>query len=174
VLHNCLPLTQQFPKQLRRGVRWINPTKKDSRMTARVVQTLYPLSLVIRIKSKTSTIPSTSRYCLLRDDPLCMDSLLPNTWSRVQFHKTCVIVRPWRVRCSYIQSLVILGCLLICSSLSSTNPLPKYEVTTFFRVPTMVQSAFSANDPIGQLCILLGKLPRWTFIMYLTEAKILE
>jgi hypothetical protein len=83
-------------------------------MAARVVQTLYPLSLVIRIESKTSTIPSRSRYCLLRDDPLSMDSLLPYTWSGAQFHKTYMIVRLWRVRCAYIHSLIILGCLLVC------------------------------------------------------------
>jgi hypothetical protein len=75
-------------------------------MIARVVQTLHPLSLVVRIKSKTSTIPSMVRYCLLRADPLCMDSLLPNTWSGAQFHKTCVIVRLWRVRCAYTYSLL--------------------------------------------------------------------
>jgi hypothetical protein len=27
VVLNSLPLTQQFPKQLRMGVRWINPNK---------------------------------------------------------------------------------------------------------------------------------------------------
>jgi hypothetical protein len=110
-------------------------------MTARIVQSLYTLSLVIRIKSKTSTIPSRSRYCLLREDPLCIDSLLPNTWSGVQFHKTCVNVYPWRVRCAYyIHSRVILGCLLICSSLSSMNPSPRCGVTLFLQVSTWVNS----------------------------------
>jgi hypothetical protein len=50
-------------------------------MIARVVQTLHPLSLVIQIESKTSTIPSRLRYCLLRYDPLFMDSLPLNTRS---------------------------------------------------------------------------------------------
>jgi hypothetical protein len=128
-----------IPKELLRGIRVINPIKwltDDYSCSANLVS----LSLVIRIKSKTSTIPSTSRYCLLRDDPLCMDSLLPNTWLGVQFRETDVIVSPWRVRCSYIQSLVILGCLLICSSLSSTNQLPRYGVFMLLRVSTWVNS----------------------------------
>jgi hypothetical protein len=144
-------------------------------MIAHVVQTLYPLSLVIRIKSKTSTIPSRSRYCLLRDDPLCMDSLLPNTWSGVQFRKTGVIVSPWRVRCSwnYIQSLVILGCLLICSALSSTNRLPRYRVSMLLRVSTWVNSRLG-GEPYRQTLYSISKFQRRTFIRYLTEAKVLE
>jgi hypothetical protein len=142
-------------------------------MTTRVVQILCPLSLVIRIKSKTSTIPSRSRYCLPRDDPLCMDSLLTNTWSGAQFHKICMIVRLWRVWCAYIHSHDILGCLLICYLFSSTDPLPRYEVTMFLRVFTWVNLQLG-EESYRQTLYSISKFQSMSFIRYLTDAKVLE